>query len=240
MLLASPYTKTMMTTNPVKIPYFRTILSYLWDQRIEVTESIYNDYLEICLSRGRWKLNSENATYSHEDLYTNFYKVFKHINIQEKSLERVLILGFGLGSVVVMLENEFAQSAQYVGVEIDEVILDLCYRYLEPKILKDVELFCMDAFDFTLDHQQSYDLIIVDVFIDTITPNKFRSKRFLTKLSKMLRPEGLLLYNTLTFKPEDANLSETFYRQQFSKYLPHTSRIAITGNVMLISQKDKS
>ena len=49
--------------------HFKYWLSFLYDQTLTRSSSLYNPTLEVCLSRGRLRLNTKNATYSYEDLY---------------------------------------------------------------------------------------------------------------------------------------------------------------------------
>jgi len=217
----------------------RHYLSYLWDQKLETAKSSYNPYLEVILSRGRLQLNTSNVTYSFEDLYRTFSDSFQQLNIQPTQFEKVLVLGGGLGSIPTMLEEKFAQEAEYDVVEIDEVVIELARRHLPTALLETMVFFCDDAFDFVYASVgERYDLITVDVFLDMSTPNKFRSKPFLKQLSKLLKPKGLLLYNTLTIKKHLKQQGKMFYENTFKELFRNSQAFTIEGNLMLVYQKD--
>lgn len=216
-----------------KIRYW---LSYLWDQPLETVDSFYNNELEVCLSRGRLQLNTPLVTYSHQDLYNTFYKSFKKINIRKKQLKKVLVLGFGLGSVPFMLENSFQQNAHYIAVEIDEAVVSLAKKYVTQDLLAKIDIYCADAHDFVLQTTDKYDLIAMDVFIDQYIPNKFRTPRFLRKLKKCLHKQGYLLYNTLNLDETATKFNTNFFQNRFQKIFVKSSVLQISANQMLIYQ----
>lgn len=224
-----------MSTRKYTPPWHTYLFSYLWDQVLEVSGSPINEHLEVILSRGRLKLNSRNATYSYEDLYSNFYRTFNRLKFKDKTLNEVLILGFGLGSIMVMLEKYFQQSAAYIGVELDDEVIHLCTKYLEEKMLEKVELFQEDAFTFLETYPpKQFDLITVDVFIDTVTPIKFRSARFLQLLDQRLVNDGYLVYNVLVNNDTDEKVIQKFFRQKFKRVFPQADIIKLYGNWMLV------
>ena len=217
---------------------FTRLLSYFWDQRLETASSAHNEYLEVMLSSGRYRLNTANATYSHEDLYHNFYRAFKRLNFEELELKNALVLGLGLGSVPLMLYKYFGQkSTRFVGVDIDEIVLQLAKKYLPPEVDKNINYRQADAFDFVIDHTKRYDLIAVDVFLDMETPQAFRKPQFLHRLPALLQPDGYLLYNLLTITPQLRAQAETFYKQTFAPIFPGCELIPVSGNRMLVWKK---
>lgn len=47
-----------------------------------------------------------HAVYSYEDRYDNFVRAFKKAKLHDRKIDNVLILGFGLGSIPIILENK--------------------------------------------------------------------------------------------------------------------------------------
>jgi predicted membrane-bound spermidine synthase len=84
----------------------------------------------VALSHGQYKLSTQNAIYSYGKKYTSFDKAFNAIDIQQQKVESVLVLGFGLGSVVDLLENH-PSIKKIIAVDADEVIIDLAKKYLQ-------------------------------------------------------------------------------------------------------------
>ena len=88
------------------IPRWKKMLSYLIDLRIEQSSSDHHRHLDIWLSKGRFQLCTENAVYSYEDLYDNFGKLFtKKLAMERLPGNQVLILGLGLGSIAIILDQ---------------------------------------------------------------------------------------------------------------------------------------
>ncbi len=212
-------------------------MSYLFDQRIEKRQSDINGELEVSMSRGRFRLDANKATYSFEDLYSNFSRSFMHLDIGNSRMEKVLILGFGLGSIPLMLEDIFQQDAAYIGVEIDDQVLEMARRYLGETILNKVDLVCQDASTFVQDDSEIYDIIAVDLFINDKTPVKFREASFLQNIERLLAPNGILLYNTLTDNEEQERESQDFFQGAFLQVFENAYGYQLAGNTMLIADR---
>jgi len=210
-------------------------LSYLYDITLETTQSPYNEHLEVVASKGRVRLDTKNATYSYEDLYTNFYKCFQQIDIAQQKLQNILVLGLGLGSIPLMLEQKFKQNAQYHAVEIDPVIIQLAQKYMPTSILQKTKITEADAFNFIENRPTStkFDLIAIDIFIDDQIPQNIQTQNFLKNTQKILKNRGILIFNHLNNKSETQN----FYNQIFTKTLPNTKLITLKYNTMMHYQK---
>ena len=219
---------------------FQLLRSYLHAIPLEEASSAYNPYLQVSLRRGRIRLCAANTTYSYQDLYVNFYTVFKRLQLQRRRLSKVLVLGFGLGSIPYMLQRRFGQQGtQYVGVDIDDVILRLAEKYMPADILSNLTLHCADALEWVKipDNRpkEGYDLVAVDIFIDRNTPSPFTSVEFLTAAKALLNPKtGVLAYNALADVPEQRQIAQQFYDQTFSQVFEHALPIHTTYNLMLV------
>jgi len=223
------------TKSPSRPSFLRRWLSYVWDQKIQTTSSTFNPYLEVTLSRGRFQLNTEHATYSFEDLYDNYFSTFKKYNLQNRQLQKVLVLGLGLASVPSMLQSHFNQSrAHFFGIEIDEVVIELCRQYIRPDLSKRLTAFCEDAYDFVEQDDMQYDLIAVDIFLDDLTPMKFRSITFLQNLKRLLAPNAFLFYNTMTVSSAAYLESHGFFENRFLPVFPNAEVFQMDSNRMLI------
>ena len=223
------------TTLPSQPSLLRRWLSYVWEQKIQTTSSEFNPYLEVVLSKGRFQLNTEHATYSFEDLYDNYYRTFKKYNVQSRQLQKVLVLGLGLASVPLMLQGHFKQSqAHFFGVEIDNVVIELCRNYIQPDLSKRLTTFCEDAYDFVERDDMQYDLIAVDVFLDDLTPMKFRSIAFLQNLKRLLAPNAFLFYNTMTVSSNAYLESHGFFENRFLPVFSSAEVFQMDSNRMLV------
>ncbi|MCB0574813.1 MAG: hypothetical protein KDC61_09635, partial [Saprospiraceae bacterium] len=91
----------------MRIPLWKKWLSYLVPMTLEEAASEQNPELSVILDRGRLQLLSGDAIYSWDDLYRNFLLAFEKLQIKERNIDQVLVLGLGLGSVPFILEKVF-------------------------------------------------------------------------------------------------------------------------------------
>lgn len=224
----------------ISVSTFTYLLSYIFPQLLAKVSSPLNPVLEVRLSRGRLRLDSGNSTYSYEDLYDTFYSPFKKLNVSERPFNKVLVLGSGLCSIPFMLQKHFRQHAQYVVVDIDEMVIHLARQFVLPEVLENITFHCADAFDFVAEDNELYDLIAVDVFIDTNTPSKFRSASFLENLKSRLSSDGLIIYNTMVNHEDLSRVSNAFYRSTFKQTFPQGFAIRTSGNRVLVYDTRKN
>ncbi len=212
----------------------KRLLSYFFDFPIESRSSEINKTLSVVLSRGSYRLDAENATYSFENKYRSFLTAFEKTNLNDKKLEHVLILGLGLGSIPFMLENHFqTQCKSFTTVEIDQVVIDLAKKYLPKAIVDKTDFICEDAFVYKNPSNKKFDLIAFDVFIDDVTDEKFRSVNYLKTLKSQLSKNGVLYYNLMS---DSANLEKTairFFNDVFLTVFPQATKIDTDGNFVL-------
>ena len=217
---------------------WQKIRSYFSDVYLESTSSVHNRELHVILSEGRYQLCTSNAVYSYEDKYVNFRKSFEWIDWENLSVEKVLILGLGLGSVPQMLEQIFGRSFEYHAVEIDEKIIQLAHKYILSDLESPMQIFNTDALHYVKLCQDSYDMIIMDVFDSDKVPISFETHEFLEQIQRILNPEGFLLYNRLNVTEDDHDATLNYYNTVFYQKFPGGSCSAIEGNYMLNSRKE--
>jgi spermidine synthase len=220
----------------VKQPIWKILLSYLTELHIESAPSEINPHLYVSLSKGRYQLSTANAVYSYGDLYDNYRKIFERMNLPNSQIEKVLILGFGLGSVPFMLEKKFEQKYHYTGIEIDENVVYLAEKYVISELNSPIEIYCADAFSFVMQTSEKFDLIAMDVFLDDIIPNNFQSQEFLIALKDLIEENGLLLYNRLSLTEQDQKDTQSFYESEFLTVFPNGTYLDVGGNWMLMNK----
>ena len=219
------------------IPKWKKWLSYLTELPLENSSSEHNPYLEVTLKKGRVQLSTANAVYSFADLYDNFDSAFAKLKLDELKINRVLILGFGLGSIPIVLEKNHSQQYAYTAIEIDEEVLSLANKYALPYIQSPIEMICADAYAFVMQCEEQYDMITVDVFVDDKVPANFEGDAFLQKIQQLLTPSGVLLYNRLAFTQKDVKEAKAFYEKRFQHNFPKGTYIPVRGNWMLLNNK---
>jgi spermidine synthase len=181
-----------------KLKYF---LSFIFDVKIETTESILNPFLQVVIRNGRLLLNTYNANYSYGSLQDAFRFVFKKIKIKDKNIKEILVLGFGCGSIAALFNGY--KNVEITGVEADEKVLALYEKYFIEEITS--ELILVEAFaeDYVTTITKTYDLIIVDVFIDIEIPSSIKESSFYKPLQNRLNKNGILIFNFIVLNEKE-------------------------------------
>ncbi|MFN0037061.1 MAG: spermidine synthase [Saprospiraceae bacterium] len=224
----------------MRIPRWKKWLSHLRPLTLEEAASEQNPELSVVLSRGRLQLLSGDAIYSWDDLYKNFMIAFGCLKIAERKIDDVLLLGLGLGSVPFMLETVFNRRYHYTAIEWDETVADMAARYTLSRLESPIQIVTADAEVFVQVTEEQYDLLIVDIFEDELTPPQFETERFLQDCAELLRPGGLLLFNRLHGTDKNIrHVTERFFERNFRNVFPEASAIDTKGNWILIGEKPK-
>ena len=223
----------------MRIPLWKKWLSYLVPITLEEAASEQNPELSVILDRGRLQLLSGDAIYSWDDLYRNFLLAFEKLQIKERNIDQVLVLGLGLGSVPFILEKVFDCRFHYTAVEWDEVVSLLASKYTLSRLESPLDIVTADARVFVEVTEAQYDMVVVDIFEDELTPPPFETAEFLHDCGLLLRPGGLLLFNRLHGgNPAVRVLTERFFEQTFRKAFTGAWYIDTGGNWILCYQKE--
>lgn len=214
----------------IAIPFWKKLLSYFWEFKIEEIDSIYSEKLVVTFHQNNFKLTTKNAIYSFGNLYTSFKNVFNYIDIQNQKTKSVLILGLGLGSVIQLL-NQHKHIKKITAVDIDETIIYLCKKYLNTNI--HIDYINSDAFDYMENNSEVFDLVIVDLFIDDITPLDFQNIEFFNLTKKALAINGILLFSKLENSKQSIKENNQF-AQVFSKIFNTAYTYKTDGNKIFI------
>jgi len=219
-----------------KIAIWKRWLSYLFEFHVETVGSNINEVLHVSYSQGRYQLSTQNAIYSFGDLYSNYYDAFERLDLEKLSINNVLILGFGLGSIPLMLEKNFKQNYNYTGIEIDEEVIYLANKYVTNELKSAIEMICTDALMFLEINEEKYDMICIDLFLDDVIPQQFEQQYFLSLVKDRLSENGILLYNRLASTEQDKLESETFFEMEFLPVFPNGRYLDVDGNWILLNE----
>ncbi|MCB9169270.1 MAG: methyltransferase domain-containing protein [Flavobacteriales bacterium] len=185
----------------------RRLISYLWPVREQRTMGAYQP-LTLTWERGRLVVNTDRANQSFGNLHRLWRAVFGHLRSHLDLPSRVLVLGFGAGSVASILHHELGATCLIVGVEGDPAMLDLARRGLGKWDDERVKLIEADAFAWANSTRcEPFDLIVVDLFIDLDVPSAASSSSFHADLARLLAPGGRVLFNTIAHDPESTDRS---------------------------------
>ena len=170
----------------------KRLLSYIYPVT-KTIESKYSGKLEITWYNGKKHLNSANANYSYGSLQRILKFGLKKINLSK--VNSVLILGLGGGSVIETLRQDFNYSGLIEAVELDPAIIDIAKTEFGIQQDETLKIHCADAYEFVKDRSKTFDLIIVDLYIDLDVPNKFLDLKFWDHILALKNSSGSIIFN---------------------------------------------
>lgn len=199
----------------MQVSAFNRIFSYVLPVKLEEAESPQNGHLELLLYNGKIVLNSSNANYSFDSLHRVFREALWHVEIENAHQPlKVLVLGFGIGSIASILQKEVKLDCKITGVEHDPIILNWANTYFSYDINKSIQLTDSEAGKFVESCKEKFDLICVDLFKDTSIPDFLFEPAFPNNLKKLLNDSGRLIINTMLGE-EKANELLSVYEKEF-------------------------
>lgn len=204
---------------------------------MEQASSEQNPELSVVLDRGRFQLLSGDAIYSWDDLYRNFDLAFQALDLKQYPYQDVLLLGLGLGSVPFLLEKKHKLEYCYTAVEWDETVAELAEKYTLSRLKSPIETVIADAEVFVEICEDTYDVLIVDIFEDDLTPPQFETKEFLLACDQLLKPGGILLFNRLYSSVANKTFTTRFFERKFKPVFQDATYIDTKGNWILVYKK---
>lgn len=194
---------------------FKKLLSYIIPVNLFKIHSDLSKTLEVTLIDGELVLDSKNTNYSYGSLQRILRHGLKQIGFTTiQPMQNILVLGVAGGSVIKTLIEEIRFNGNITGVELDEKVIQLAQEYFHLNAIKNLTLLHEDAFEFVLRTKDQYDLIIVDVFQDTLMPSFLFETYFQDRLYSILNSNGYLLFNTMLLNQTD-NLRNQAYIKHF-------------------------
>ena len=144
----------------------------------------------------------------------------------------------GGGSVIKTLRTDFNYNNTIEAVELDPVIIDIAkseFGIIEDQHLK---IHCADAFTFVKTNTTTFDLIIVDLYIDLSVPDKFLSTEFWDNVLNSKSSKGTLLFNASVKESDMVKvenlvdyLKTKVYKVDIYKKVNNTNTIIITSSL---------
>lgn len=184
--------------------FIQKIVSYLYPIKVKEISSERSGSLEVTLVNGKLVIDSENANYSYGSLQQVLKKGLHSIGTEKlQKLENILVLGVAGGSVIKTLKNDFYTDAKITGVEIDPDVIELANRYFKLNSISNLNLVIADAFQFIKTTQETYDLIIIDIFNDSSMPNELFEDDFWNRVQQLLNNKGFCLFNSIYTSKKD-------------------------------------
>lgn len=177
---------------------WKKYLSYVYPVIVHRESSDHGYQLEVTWENGRLVLNTDKANYSFGSLHKVFRKTFKAIPPKLDKEGRVLVLGFGVGSVAHILLKERGLHCHIAGVEYDQQVIELGKRFFKTESYPNTNVICNDAYMFLENCTDTFQVIVVDLFQELTVPEKFQQQEFLMLLKDHLSTSGQIYFNYVT------------------------------------------
>lgn len=218
---------------------FKKVLSYLYPINLFKTTSELSKTLEVTLVNGELVLDSKNTNYSYGSLQRVLRKGLKFIGFETiKPMQHILVLGVAGGSVIKTLVDEIGYRGKITGIELDEKIIEVANTYFNLNQIENLNIIHHEAFEFVLKTKLSYDLIIVDIFQDTLMPSFLFETFFQDRLTEILNPKGFILFNTMLLKEIDTVRNQNYLHfYDLSKFKVATLPRVEEHNELIVVQK---
>lgn len=173
-------------------------VSYLFPIVLKKIRKNSSKPLKILLYKGQLQLVYGRVFYSDGIDYFPFRKAFTKIGNSVSDFNKILILGSGIGSIVMILEELYVNTnRQYDIVDLDEDIIYLCQANLSKYHHLQSQYHIEDAIQFIQQSKKQYDFVGVDVFNEHIVPKQILEEKFLQRLKNSLQPKGFAVLNMM-------------------------------------------
>jgi len=171
------------------------VLSFLYPITIETYSSTISGVIELTYEYGRLVVNTSEANYSHGSLHRVFRLAMKQMKFIDQPA-KVLILGFGAGSIAHILIKEYKLNVEIYGVELDSVMLEVYDQYFKLDT-NQLTLYNQDALSFLEQNTSLYDYIFIDIFDNLDVPENLLNKSFTELLQKHSSARTQIAMNTI-------------------------------------------
>ena len=170
----------------------KRLISYIWPTTRRFSSEI-NGILEVTYVNGKKVLDTENANYSYGSLQKILEIGLTKVDL--KSVENLLLLGMGGGSIIQSLRETFEYKKNIVAVEIDPQVIKLARDEFGISESEKLQIIQKDAYEFVKTSEEKFQLIIIDLFIDLNVPPIFYEKEFCKNVSSLLQKNGFIIFN---------------------------------------------
>jgi spermidine synthase len=149
------------------------------------------------------------------EVITHFYK-------NGGNPKNILILGVAAGSVIHAIRAH-SKSAKIIGIEIDPMMKQIATQHFAIHESKNQKIVIADAIPYLFKQTQTYDLIIVDLYIGPLNPQKSRTKKFIEQLKVVLKKNGVVFYNA-HYQKKNTYEHENFLKK-VTRVFPTTTEV---------------
>ena len=156
-------------------------------------------------------------------------KCSTRFKIYDLRFKNILILGLGCGTAAKIFSKNFP-DANIIGVEIDQVVLNLGKKYFELDKISNLEIICQDAAKYK--SKLRFDLIIIDLYLGEKIPDKLQNNNFLKNIQNLLSEDGIAVFNRIFW--DEHKIQAHNFVDNSAKVFKKTELIRTVANLLVI------
>lgn len=210
----------------------KKLLSYVLPLVVEQGKTSLGQSYEINFENGVKVLNSLNTNYSFGSLHQIMLKGIEEV-LRQKKVNTILMLGFGAGSAVAILNNKCSWPIKITAVELDADLIALSKTHFGAGEIDNLKLISGDAAKVITElPTSSFDYIIDDVFWDDTVPEFCRQESYVINNYNLLEKGGIYMRNVMSHGFDglvayEALLKKVFTEVQILKHKTYGNKIYI-------------
>jgi len=180
-------------------------------------------------------------------------EILRDKDIKDMKKLRVLILGLGVGTLAKLVTKRHPLDAEIVGIEIDPLVVELGKKYFGLGEIPNLKIVVGDAISLvqsskfntstssvlsrakSRDKVQSFDLVIVDLYLGQEFPKEAESEDFLRRLGKLANKGGLVVFNRLYFNRHHQEAANQFKKNLTPIFSQVKTKKLVTNLLILAS-----
>ncbi len=223
-------------------------LNFFSPQIIEKINSPINGEIQVIKQLGDTKIVVNKMLQSGGLVELIWKKGIKQITNFQLPISKVLILGLGGGSAVKLV-NQYYPQAKITGIEIDPVMIKLANKYFNVDKIKNLKIICQDAIKYINNQQfqpkagpatwretiNNFDLILIDLYLGDLIPQKSYSVNFLKQLYKIMSKDGTIIINCLFYGKHKIKTEKVI--QEAGKVFSSLKLIRAWSNLLVVLRK---
>jgi len=207
-----------------------SIKSYFHPEVIKTFNSEFNSDVQLVNFSGQLRLDMGGLTQSGQIIEKIWSKAFKKLLPSNFKPQKILILGFGAGSVAKVIGKKWPK-AKIIGVEVDPVVIKIAKQYFGINKVPNLKIVNERAEEFVKNTKDKFDLSLIDCYQGHKIPPVFEDIKFLASLKKTSK---MVLVNRL-FWDDHKQKTISFLKKLNSLYTTNTCR---TPSNLIIQYND--
>lgn len=219
--------------------FIKKYLSYLIPIPEKSMYSPVSGKVEINWNNGHRVIDTKTANYSYGNLQKLLKFGLKKLpNTYIANCNEILILGVAGGSVIETLRKDYRYTKNITGIEIDPAMIYWMNNEFQIHNNYNTTIIEIDANYFVRNTKNKYDLIVIDIFIDTDMPDFLFERSFIEHTFKILNPSGYMIFNTIFKNKTHKERNNTYYQniQQYAKEVKRFDNLDGSNEIFLIKK----